>query len=149
MEGTKFPRTSFSDSWAWVLGLSRLGCKHNVHNGNRHQLEVALRFHCCRYNCYIRHSCASVVEGFTEVGIPKQNATQQCVQWTGGYAARFSSFFAASGFPCFDGVSQPTHLPLTRAVSLQVIALSYRKQSINDFKPRTLQKRPKRTNRKR
>jgi hypothetical protein len=41
---------------------------------------------------------------------------QQGVQWTGGYAARFLSFFAALSFLRFDGESRPTHLPLTRAV---------------------------------
>jgi hypothetical protein len=38
------------------------------------------------------------------------------VQWTGGYAPSFLSVFAALSFSRFDGESQPSHLPLTRAV---------------------------------
>jgi hypothetical protein len=34
-----------------------------------------------------------------------------------GYAPRFLSFFLALRFSRFDGESQPTHLPLTLAVS--------------------------------
>jgi hypothetical protein len=50
------------------------------------------------------------------------NAAQQCVQWTGGYAARFLSFFVALSFFRFNGESQPSHLPLTPAVSLLALA---------------------------
>ena len=45
-----------------------------------------------------------------------QKASQQCVQWTGGYAPRFLSISVALSFYRFDGESQPTHLPLTQAV---------------------------------
>jgi hypothetical protein len=45
-----------------------------------------------------------------------KNAAQQCVQWAGGYAARFQAFFVAFGFLRFDGESHPTHLPLTLTV---------------------------------
>jgi hypothetical protein len=35
---------------------------------------------------------------------------QHCVQWTGGYAARFLGVFAALGFLRLDGESRPSHL---------------------------------------
>jgi len=42
------------------------------------------------------------------------NAAQQCVQWTGGYAARFLSFFVALSFFHFNGESQPAHQRVSR-----------------------------------
>lgn len=50
----------------------------------------------------------------------RAKTAQQCVQWTGGYAARFLAFFVALSVSRFDGESQPAHLPLTRAVRRQV-----------------------------
>jgi hypothetical protein len=46
----------------------------------------------------------------------KAESAQHSTQWTGGYAPRFQAFFSALGFFRFDSESQPTHLPLTRAV---------------------------------
>jgi hypothetical protein len=47
----------------------------------------------------------------------KAEIAQRSVQWIGGYAPRFQAFFSALGFFRFDSESQPTYLPLTRAVS--------------------------------
>ena len=44
------------------------------------------------------------------------NAAQHSVQWTGGYAPRFTDVFPALSFSRLDSESQPTQLPLTRAV---------------------------------
>jgi hypothetical protein len=41
----------------------------------------------------------------------------------GGYAPRFLAFFVALSFFRFDGESCPTHLPLTRAVSLPLLKI--------------------------
>jgi len=38
------------------------------------------------------------------------------MQWTGGYAPRFLSFFLALSFFRFDGESQLSHLPLMQTV---------------------------------
>jgi len=46
----------------------------------------------------------------------KAENAQYSVQWTGGYAPRFQTFFSALGFFRFDSESQPTHLPLTLTV---------------------------------
>jgi len=53
----------------------------------------------------------------------KAESAQHSVQWTGGYAPRFQAFFSALGFFRFDSESQPTHLPLTRAVGRLAIVI--------------------------